>query len=150
MLMVAALSIPGGISWAADDPDPVAALMSTSTEFAQGRRAADANDWNTAIKWFNAADQRLPNNADIHNSLGFSYRSAGQIEAAFKHYHRALKINPRHLGAHEYIGEAYLLTKNLAKAEEHLAALKRFCVGVCEELNDLTKSIAEYKKRGGK
>jgi len=86
-----------------------------------------------------AADQRNPNNADIHNSLGFAYRNAGQLEPAFKHYQRALQIDPRLLGAHEYIGEAYLMAKNLAKAEEHLAALKRYCRGMCEECEDLAK-----------
>ncbi len=137
-------------TWAADDPDPVALLMAKSPDYAQGRRAADAKDWATAIKWYNAADQRIPNNADIHNSLGFAYRNAGQLEPAFKHYQRALQIDPRHLGAHEYIGEAYLMAKNLPKAEEHLAALKRHCRGVCEEREDLAKKIAEYKQRGGK
>jgi tetratricopeptide (TPR) repeat protein len=150
LVFIAVTSLTFGITWAADDPDPVALLMSKSTDFAQGRRAADAKDWNTAIKWFNAADQRNPNNADIQNSLGFAYRNAGQLEPAFKHYQRALQINPRHLGAHEYIGEAYLISKNLAKAEEHLAALKRFCLSTCEEREDLAKKIAEYKQRGGK
>lgn len=147
---MAAMPIPSGFSWAADDPDPVAILMSKSPDFAQGKQAANAKDWNAAIKFFNAADQRIPNNADIHNSLGFAYRNAGQLEPAFKHYQRALQLEPRHLGAHEYIGEAYLMAKNLAKAEEHLAALKRFCRAQCEEREDLAKKIAEYKKGGGR
>lgn len=137
-----------GLARAADDPDQVQVLMGRSQEFAQGKKAADAKDWNTAIKWFVAADKRIPNNAEIHNLLGFSYRNAGQLDPAFKHYQIALKIDPRHLGVHEYIGEAYLLSKNLSKAEEHLAALKRYCSAVCEERDDLAKKIAEYKKGG--
>jgi len=38
--------------------------------------------------------------------LGFSYRHAGDFERAFAQYNRALSLNPRHLGAHEYIGVA--------------------------------------------
>ena len=48
------------------------------------------------------------------------------------------------------LGVGYLLAKNLPKAEEHLAALKRFCRATCEERDDLAKKIAEYKKTGGK
>jgi len=29
------------------------------------------------------------------------------MKQAFEHYERALKLNPRHRGAHEYVGEAY-------------------------------------------
>jgi Flp pilus assembly protein TadD len=149
-MTLAVATLGPGPAGAADDPDQVQILMSRSPEFAQGKKAADAKDWNTAIKWFVAADQRVPNNAEIHNLLGFSYRNAGQLEPAFKHYERALKLDPRHLGVHEYIGEAYLLAKNLPKAEEHLAALKRLCRAICEERDDLAKKIAEYKKGGGK
>jgi tetratricopeptide (TPR) repeat protein len=150
LVFVAVTAIAAGLAWGADDPDPVTILMSKSQEFAQGKRAADAKDWNTAIKWFNAADQRMPNNADIHNALGYAYRNGGQLEPAFKHYQRALQINPRHLGVHEYIGEAYLLSKNLLKAEEHLAALNKFCPRSCEERDDLAKKVADYKQREGK
>lgn len=36
---------------------------------------------------------------------------SGQLDLAFKHYQRALQLDPRHLGAHEYIGEAYLMLR---------------------------------------
>jgi hypothetical protein len=57
-----------------------------------------------------------------------------------------LKLNPRHRGAHEYLGEAYLMIRNLAKAEEHLAALQRICLLPCAEYGDLEKKVAEYRK----
>jgi hypothetical protein len=57
-----------------------------------------------------------------------------------------LKLNPRHRGAHEYLGEAYLMIRNLAKAEEHLAALQRICLLPCAEYGDLEKRVAEYRK----
>ena len=127
------------------DADPLEELAMGNTEFQHGRAAVEARDWGNAIKWLIAADKRTPNNADIHNLLGYSYRNARQIDAALKHYQQALQINPRHRGAHEYIGEAYLLTGNPAKAEEHLAALKRICPIRCEERDDLSRKIAAYK-----
>jgi tetratricopeptide (TPR) repeat protein len=87
----------------------------------------------------------------LHNELGFSYRKLGQFDKAFEHYKRALAIDPRHRGAHEYIGEAYLQVGDMAGAERHLAALRSICLLPCEELNDLQRAIdaqrAQNKRR---
>ncbi len=56
-------------------------------------------------------------------------------------------LDPRHRGAHEYIGEAYLLTGDVAGARKHLAALREICLLPCEELTDLERAIAEYTGR---
>jgi Flp pilus assembly protein TadD len=118
-----------------------------SAEYAAGKKAIEAKDWNRAIQSLTVAAKRDARNADIENLLGYAYRNAGQLDAAFKHYEQALKLDPRHLGAHEYIGEAYLIANNPAKAEEHLALLKRYCQGACEEYDDLSKKLAEYRAR---
>ena len=62
-----------------------------------------------------------------------------QFEAQFA------KISPNHKGANEYLGELYLMMKNLPKAEEQLAKLKSICPAGCEELEDLEADIADYK-----
>ena len=87
-----------------------------------------------------------PQNADTENYLGFAYRKRGEFELAFQHYGKTLALNPRHRGAHEYIGETYLLVGDLAKAEDHLSALKTICLLPCEELGDLEAKIAEYRR----
>jgi len=125
------------------ETDPQAAA---DPEYAAGKLAIEARDWNAAIKSFSSAALRAPDNADIQNYLGYAYRNAGNFDAAFRHYQSALKLNPKHRGAHEYIGEAYLMVKNPAKAEEHLAALDRICLLPCEEYSDLKAKIAAYKK----
>jgi len=86
-----------------------------------------------------------PTNADAQNLLGYAYRNQGKYDLAFRHYGEALKIDPKHRGANEYIGEAYVLTGNKAKAQEHLAALERICGKSCEEYQDLAKAIAKAK-----
>ncbi|MGH8596750.1 MAG: tetratricopeptide repeat protein, partial [Gammaproteobacteria bacterium] len=59
----------------------------------------------------------------------------------------ALKLNPKHKHAHEYIGEAYLLTDNLGKAEQHLAELQKLCTPIpCEEYKELKRAVESYKK----
>ena len=142
-----ALAVASTPAMPAAEPDPLDVLVGNNPDFAQGKRAVEARDWKAAIKWLTAADKRGGRNADIQNYLGFAYRNDGQLDVSFKHYEQALKIDPRHRGAHEYIGEAYLMTRNLAKAEEHLAALKRVCPAVCEEYDDLSRKIADYRAR---
>ena len=117
-------------------------------DYAAGKAAIAAKDWTAAIKSLSSAALRDTRNADIQNYLGYAYRNSGQLDLAFQHYTRALQLNPRHRGAHEYAGEAYLLAGNLAKAEEHLAALRRICVIPCEEYADLEKAVAAYRARG--
>ena len=92
------------------------------------------------------AEVRYPDNADLHNYLGFAYRNVNQMERAFAHYGRALAIEPRHRGAHEYIGEAYLEVGDLAGAEKHLAALQAICLLPCEGLADLDKAVKQYRR----
>ena len=89
-----------------------------------------------------------PGNADAHNLLAYSYRKQAtpDLPKAFEHYNTALKLNPTHKCAHEYIGEAYLMDKQPAKAEEHLALLKTICGGrTCAEYDDLSKAVEAYK-----
>jgi Flp pilus assembly protein TadD len=120
---------------------------SADPDYAAGKKAIEAKDWNAAIKSLSSAALRDTRNADIQNYLGYAYRHTGQLDVAFRHYDRALQLNPRHRGAHEYAGEAQLLAGNLHKAEEHLAALRRICVIPCEEYADLEKAVAQYRAR---
>lgn len=129
------------------DEGPAGARL--DPDYAAGKKAIESKDWSTAIKSLSSAALRDTHNADIQNELGYAYRNAGQMDLAFKHYERALQLNPRHRGAHEYVGETYLLVGNLAKAEEHLAALQKICLIPCEEYGDLKKDIDAYRKRAG-
>ena len=127
--------------------DKAAAL---DPDFATGRAAIEAKDWQGAIRALSSAALRDTRNADIQNSLGYAYRHTGQMDLAFKHYERALQLDPRHRGAHEYVGEAYLMVNDLAKAEAHLSALEKICLIPCEEYDDLKKAIAEYRRKAAR
>jgi len=136
---------------AATDPaEDNAAAVKLDPDYAAGKQAIDAQEWSAAIKSLTAAALRDTRNADIQNYLGYAYRNAGQLDRALRHYQRALQLNPRHRGAHEYMGEAYLIVHKLAKAEEHLAALEKICLIPCEEYADLKKKIAAYRGQTGK
>ena len=116
-------------------------------DYAAAKQALERKDWKEAARRFSKAVLRDPDNADLHNYLGYSYRHLRQFEPAFKHYKRALALNPRHRGAHEYIGEAYLITGDLKSAEKHLAALREICLLPCEELSDLEREIAKHRAK---
>jgi Flp pilus assembly protein TadD len=124
------------------DPD----LATRDEDYAAGKKAADRKDWAEAVRLFQLAAVRNPDHADLQNILGFSYRNLKQFDLAFKHYRRAIELDPRHRGAHEYIGETYLMTGDVAGAERHLAALRQICLLPCEELKDLERAVAEYRR----
>ena len=129
------------------EEQPGAAL---DPDYAAGKKAIEARQWEAAVKSLASAALRDTRNPDIQNYLGYAYRNLGEFDLAFKHYGRALQLNPRHRGAHEYVGEAYLMVDNLPKAEEHLAALQKICLLPCEEYEDLKKQIEVYRKRAEK
>jgi Flp pilus assembly protein TadD len=115
-------------------------------DFARGLKAIDAKDWNAAIRLLSSAALRDTRNADIQNSLAYAYRNSGSPGLAFRHYNRALELNPRHRGAHEYLGEAYLMIGNVSKAEEQLAELGKICLIPCEEAAHLAQKIAQWRQ----
>ena len=144
LLLMAALGFSPAYAVDSDEPRGTSA---GDPEYSAGRKAIEEKNWQRAIELLNKAAQKDPRNADIQNNLGFAYRKAKQLPLAFKHYELALSIDPDHRGAHEYIGEAYLMVNNLPKAEEHRAKLERLCFFPCEELTDLREKIAVYKKK---
>jgi tetratricopeptide (TPR) repeat protein len=127
-------SLAENADWAQLDPD-----------FAAGKKAMSAGDWNGAIAALNSAALRDPRNADIQNYIGYSYRRLRQLEPAFAHYRQALSFNPRHRAAHEHMGEAYLTIGDVAAAERHLAALQGICLIPCDEYGDLQRAITTYR-----
>jgi len=120
------------------------------SDYAAGKKAVEAKDWKSAVERLNKALLQDDLNPDIQNLLGYAYRNAGQLDSAFKHYRRALELNPRHRGAREYLGEAYLLANDVQKAQEQLAALRQICLIPCEEYEDLEKAITAYSKRAAR
>ena len=80
--------------------------------------------------------------ADALNLLGYSYRKSGDATTALEYYNQALAMEPKHLGANEYLGELYLEMQMPDKAKERLAVLKDAC-GDCEEYQALESAIAK-------
>jgi len=116
---------------------------------AEYERAKAYENWAQAAAVMREALARAPENAEYHNRYAFALRQGPNADMAlvFKHYREALRLNPEHRGAHEYIGEAYLQVGDLDKAKQHLAVLDRLCFFGCEEYDDLKREVAAYQAR---
>ncbi len=144
----AALAAGGGTptglrDWDAPAPDPT---------IEAARMKFEAKDWAGASELLAKSIAANPENVDYHNLYAYAIRKGPNpnMDLVFRHYNEALRIDPKHLGAHEYLGEAYLMQGNVAKAREHLAQLDRLCFLGCEEHTMLKKAIAEYEQQQAK
>jgi cytochrome c-type biogenesis protein CcmH/NrfG len=146
-LIIALIALPGAALAADSSPPTRAAPRDPVLE--QVAAATAKNDWSEAQATLRQALARNPDNADYHNLYAYAIRKGTNpdMSLVFKHYNEALRIDPDHRGAHEYLGEAYLMLGNVAKAKEHLAVLDKLCFFPCDEYTDLKKAIADYERK---
>jgi len=141
--LLVALAAPALVAAAPTDTQ-IKAIAAAATEYKVAHAAINREDWKSAIVALNSAASYDPQDADIQNLLGYAHRRNGDMDNAFKHYAKALELNPRHLGAHEYVGRAYLLAGKPDEARKHLDALEKYCFEKCPERESLKKAIAEW------
>ena len=90
------------------------------------------------------SNKNFPNKPDTLNYLGFTTRKLGDFENGEKFYLQGLKINPKHIGINEYLGELYVATNRHNLAVERLEVLKD-CN--CKEYDQLKAVIAGEKSK---
>ena len=151
-LSALALALYGGAALAMGSSSPAPASsssapmpMKANPDFASAKAAIDKQDWQTAIALLNKVTAAEPKNPEAYNLLGYSVRKSGNPQGSLQYYQYALSLDPKHLGANEYIGEAYLQLNDVAKAEEHLKRLDELCTFGCKEHTELKNAIAAYK-----
>lgn len=116
---------------------------------AQAQKAIAAKEWTRAAAVMHDALVAHPESADYHNLYAYALRKGPHpdMNEVFRQYEQALRIDPEHRNAHEYIGEAYLQVGDLAKAKEHLAALDRLCWLPCEQYTELKEAVEDYEAK---
>jgi tetratricopeptide (TPR) repeat protein len=139
-----------GLAILATIPVSAWAMGSTSTDstaqpdpYKQAQSLIDDDKYQQAIPVLQKLIKDKGAYADALNLLGYSYRKSGDANEALQYYNQALAMEPKHLGANEYLGELYLELKQPDKAKERLAVLKGAC-GNCEEYKDLASKINQY------
>jgi len=80
----------------------------------------------------------------VLNSTGHSTRKLGDIDKGIEYYHQALTIDPNYTKARQYLGEAYLLKDDVAKAKEQMVEIGERCGGPCEDYELLVNAIAAH------
>ncbi len=100
--------------------------------------------YSQAFKKLEKAYSSDKKNPDILNYMGYTSRKIGNFEQAEKFYLTGLMLKPDHNGINEYLGELYVQTNRIDKANERLDVLKN-CN--CEEYEELELII---KTRGVK
>lgn len=124
---------------------------SAATRLEAARAAIADGAWPRAIMELQIVVRQKSDDSDAHNLLGYALRKLQppQLEQALEHYRTALRLDPGHKGAHEYIGEAYLMQGDLSRARHHLAQLEVLCGGRdCEEYRDLDAAIGRAVAQG--
>jgi tetratricopeptide (TPR) repeat protein len=93
-----------------------------------------------ALKKFEAALDKDPAYYQAWNMVGYCARNTGDLKRAFAAYEKCLSIRPDYDEAHEYLGEAYILSGDLAKAKVELAWLR---ANDSDEADELAAKIAK-------
>lgn len=108
-----------------------------------------AKRFGKALKQFDEATRLDPANYEAWNMVGFCARKTGDLKRAFAAYEKALAINPDYDEAHEYLGEAWLLSGDIAKAREELAWLKGKQSEEAAELEEAIEAAEKAKASAG-
>jgi cytochrome c-type biogenesis protein CcmH/NrfG len=138
-LVLCACLFASSLVFAADTSPPAP----RDTELEKAQSAIARKDWPAALAVLETYTATNPRSADGFNLLGYSLRNQKKYDESLVAYKRALTLDPKHRGAHEYIGIAYVQMGQLDKAKEHLASLDKICPYSCEEYRDLKKAIAQ-------
>ncbi|HKH29404.1 MAG TPA: tetratricopeptide repeat protein [Sphingomicrobium sp.] len=115
-------------------------MSSGDIDLSSVRAKIKAKDYASALSELRDLADETPN-ADVYNLLGFTLRKSGDYATALTYYNRALDLEPDHKAAREYLGELFVETGDLDKANEQLARLVRLCPNRCEERDDLQRAL---------
>ena len=148
LLFVSFNAIGAGTSSSTDDSSETADQIIKLYELAE--KHIDNQSFDKSLKLLKKLTKREDlgtKRADIYNLLGFSYRKLENpdLDKSFAAYMMAIELDPSHLGAHEYLGELYLMRDQKDKAVIILKKLDQLAGSNTEEYRELKIAIDEYQ-----
>ena len=117
----------------------------TDEIYKKAQKSVDMQRYREALADLQKVIKDKPKHADALNLMGYSHRKLAEYDLAVRFYNRALEADPKHRGANEYLGEAYLELNNLPEAEMRLAKLNELCGTDCKEYKALAQAVEQYK-----
>ena len=90
--------------------------------------------FNDAVNFFTLANDEFPNEPNILNYLGYSFKRTGDFIMAEIYYEQGLTIDPLYIDINKNLGELYFETNRIKKAKERLKILKSCMCEAYEEL----------------
>jgi len=114
-------------------------------ELASGKADSAKKRFGKALKKFQEAADMDPTYYEAWNMVGYCSRKSGDLKRSFEAYEKCLLIEPEYAQAHEYLGEAYLMSGDLAKAKEQLLWLVS---RKSDQAGELATKIEAFQKGG--
>ena len=145
MALAAMTSAGPTLAMGSGSDQPEATKSGPPTDYSRAKAMIEVKNYKDALPLLQQVVAKEPKNADAYNLLGYATRKSGDPNGSLQFYTTALQIDPKHLGANEYLGEAYLMLGKLPQAEQQLARLDQLCMFGCVEYRTLKAAIADYK-----
>ena len=82
-----------------------------------------------------------PNTAEALNYRGYVTRKMGRVDEGIAYYRKSIALAPRYAQVREYLGEAYVIKHDIARAKAQLRVIKTICGTGCEEYKHLAGAI---------
>ena len=102
--LIMLLSSSSVFSAGSDSDDSSSSSDTLDVNYLNGKEQVANQDYHAAIRYLLKAVETDPANAVVYNLLGYSHRNLEMNDKSFVYYEKALSLDSRHKGAHEYIG----------------------------------------------
>ncbi|MGL4634905.1 MAG: tetratricopeptide repeat protein [Beijerinckiaceae bacterium] len=132
------------LSHAAQAVGPENPVLGPNVDYQQAVKFIKQEQYAMAIPLLQKLDAAHPNEPEVLNWLGFSFRKLKDYPAAKKFYDAALAVEPTYRPALEYQGMWFIETGDIPSAKANLEKLRAICAS-CEETADLVEAL---KKAG--
>jgi tetratricopeptide (TPR) repeat protein len=120
----------------------LASATAGDASYLQASALINEGRYRDALYSLSAAGLALGPHPDVLTYEGFANRKLHNYAVAIGYYSAALKLDPNHRGANEYLGEYYVEIGDIAKAKAQLAKLDKICAFGCEQAEELRRWIA--------
>jgi tetratricopeptide (TPR) repeat protein len=114
---------------------PDKALTDYAYALAKEERYAEALDVLNLLK--------NPNTPEALNYRGYATRKLGRIAEGIGYYRRSIALDPHYAQVREYLGEAYVIKGEVARARAQLQAIKTICGTDCPQYQHLAMAITD-------